>query len=100
MESPQKYEYPDPTPPVVEEEQDLISFEDLWENFCQQLNVARENLQKKQSEIDEEISSLTRIDLTEYNDMKTMVTKLEAAVETLDLVRTKVCGAKSLIEIV
>lgn len=99
MESPQKYEYPDPTPPV-EEEKDLISFEDLWENFCQQLTVARENLQKKQSEIDEEISSLTRIDLTEYNDMKIMVTKLEAAVEALDLVRTKVCGEKSLIEIV
>ncbi len=99
MESPQKYEYPDPTPPV-EEKKDLITFEDLWENFCQQLNVARENLQKKQSEIDEEISSLTRIDLTEYNDMKIMVTKLEAAVETLDLVRTKVCGEKSLIEIV
>ena len=99
MESPQKYEYPDPTPPV-EEKKDLITFEDLWENFCQQLNVAREDLQKKQSEIDEEISSLTRIDLTEYNDMKIMVTKLEAAVETLDLVRTKVCGEKSLIEIV
>ena len=99
MESPQKYEYPDPTPPV-EEKKDLITFEALWENFCQQLNVARENLQKKQSEIDEEISSLTRIDLTEYNDMKIMVTKLEAAVETLDLVRTKVCGEKSLIEIV
>jgi hypothetical protein len=99
MESPQKYEYPDPTP-SVEEKKDLITFEDLWENFCQQLTVARENLQKKQSEIDEEISSLTRIDLTEYNDMKIMVTKLEAAVETLDLVRTKVCGEKSLIEIV
>ena len=95
MESPQKYEYPDP-----QTDKNLISFEDLWENFCQQLTVARENLKEKESQVNEEISSLTRIDLTEYNDLKVIVTKLEAAVETLDLVRTKVCGQESLIEIV
>ena len=76
---------------------ELITFEELWDNFCAQLKEARKTLQEKEAEIDEEISTLTRIDLTEYNDCKIIVTKLEAALETLDLVRVKVCGEKSLI---
>jgi hypothetical protein len=40
---------------------------------------------------------MTRIDLKEFNDLKVVVTKLEAGLEALDLIRTKVCGEKSLI---
>lgn len=76
---------------------DLITFEQLWNNFCTQLQEARKNLKEKEQEIEEELSTLTRIDLTEYNDLKIIVTKLEAALEVLDLVRVQVCGEKSLI---
>ena len=38
---------------------------------------------------------MTRIDLTELNDARNKVLKLEGACEALDLVRTAVIGAES-----
>ena len=41
---------------------------------------------------------MTRIDLTELNDARTKVNRLEGACEALDLVRTAVIGAESKIQ--
>lgn len=77
----------------------LLSIEDVWDNFCSQLEEAKKNLKIKEDELEQEAANLTRIDLTEYNNHKIIVTKLEAAVETLDIVRVSVFGKSSKIEI-
>lgn len=77
----------------------LLSIDDVWDNFCTQLQEAKQNLKLKEDELEQEAANLTRIDLTEYNNHKIIVTKLEAAVETLDIVRVSVFGQPSKIEI-
>lgn len=95
MTEPLKQTYPDPV--QVKEKEELLSFEYVWENFVSQLNAKRAELQEKEEEINDQINTMTRIDLKDYNDLKIAVTKLEAALEALDLIRTRVCGEKSLI---
>ena len=41
---------------------------------------------------------MTRIDLTELNEARTKVERLEGACEALDIVRTEVIGAESKIQ--
>lgn len=77
----------------------LLSLDEVWDNFCSQLSDARQNLKTKEDELEQEAANLTRIDLTEYNNHKIIVSKLEAAVETIDIVRVSVFGEPSKIEI-
>jgi hypothetical protein len=78
----------------------LISLDEVWDNFKNQLQTARQNLKDKEDELEQDAANLTRIDLTEYNNHKIIVSKLEAAIETLDIVRVNVFGEPSKIEIV
>ena len=41
---------------------------------------------------------MTRIDLTDLNDARTKVNRLEGACEALDIIRTAVLGAESKIQ--
>jgi hypothetical protein len=78
----------------------LLTLDEVWDNFSSQLLEARKNLKTKEDELEQDASNLTRIDLTEYNNHKIIVSKLEAAVETLDIIRVNVFGEPSKIEIV
>lgn len=78
----------------------LITFDEVWNNFSNQLQEARKNLKDKEDELEQDAANLTRIDLTEYNDCKIAVTKLEAAIEILDIVQVNVYGNKTKIQIV
>ena len=73
----------------------LITLDEIWDNFSNQLQEARKNLKDKEDELEQDAANLTRIDLTEYNDCKIAVTKLEAAIEILDIVHVNVFGGKS-----
>jgi hypothetical protein len=73
----------------------LITLDEIWDNFSNQLQEARKNLRDKEDELEQDAANLTRIDLTEYNDCKITVTKLEAAIEILDIVRVNVFGGES-----
>jgi len=77
----------------------LLSLDDVWDNFCTQLEQARKDLKDKEDELEQDAANLTRIDLTEYNNCKIVVQKLEAAVETLDIVRVNVFGQESKVTI-
>lgn len=77
----------------------LLSLDEVWENFCAQLEEARVNLKDKEDELEQDAANLTRIDLTEFNNCKIVVQKLEAALETLDIVRVSVFGQESKITI-
>lgn len=98
-DEPLKLEFADPGSASVNVEttKELLTFEYVWENFVTQLNNARASLEEKNTEINDQMNTMTRIDLKEFNDLKIIVTKLEAGLEALDLIRTKVCGEKSLI---
>lgn len=98
-DEPLKLEFSDPgsVSVNVEPTKELLTFEYVWENFVTQLNNARASLEEKNTEINDQMNTMTRIDLKEFNDLKIIVTKLEAGLEALDLIRTKVCGEKSLI---
>jgi hypothetical protein len=82
------------------EEKELMSFEDLWENFVSQLTEARDFLAEKSTEIETQTTTCTRIDLHEYNEAKIKVTKLESALETMNLIRVHCLGEKSLVNYV
>lgn len=99
-DEPLKLEFADPgsVSVNVEPTKELLTFEYVWENFVTQLNNARASLEEKNTEINDQMNTMTRIDLKEFNDLKIIVTKLEAGLEALDLIRTKVCGEKSLIK--
>jgi hypothetical protein len=84
---------------MTDEKSTLLTLDQVWDNFCGQLNDARTALQSKEEELEYDSAHLTRIDLTEYNDCKTVVSKLEAAVEILDIVRVSVFGETSRINI-
>lgn len=81
----------------TEEKKDLKSFDDLWDDFSERLINVRLALGEKRDEIDKQTEISTRIDLQEYNDIQIMVHKLEAALETLNIVRVECLGLESLI---
>ena len=78
----------------------LLTLNNVWDNFSTQLQEARKNLKLKEDELEQDAANLTRIDLTEYNNHKIIVSKLEAAVETIDIIRVEVFGEESKIQIV
>jgi hypothetical protein len=82
---------------IMTEENKTVTFDEVWENFVKQLNDARIALKEKEEEIEADAAHMTRIDLTEFNTLKIAVTKLEAAVETMDILRTEVFKQPSLI---
>ena len=69
-----------------------------WEDFVAQLVEARKEVEVKQEELEKNSSLMTRIDLTELNEARTKVERLEGACEALDIVRTEVIGAESKIQ--
>jgi|TARA_B100000214_G_C23453738_1_gene394964 hypothetical protein len=74
------------------------TFDLVWEDFVAQLLAAREEVKTKEDELEKNSSLMTRIDLTEINEARTKVQRLEGACEALDIVRTQVIGASSLIK--
>ena len=74
------------------------TFDLVWEDFVAQLLAAREEVKVKEDELEKNSSLMTRIDLTEINEARTKVQRLEGACEALDIVRTRVIGADSLIK--
>jgi|TARA_B100000287_G_scaffold210163_1_gene198337 hypothetical protein len=74
------------------------TFDLVWEDFVAQLLAAREEVKTKEDELEKNSSLMTRIDLTEINEARTKVQRLEGACEALDIVRTQVIGADSLIK--
>ena len=83
---------------TVENEQKEWTFDMVWEDFVAQLNEAREDVKEKEEELDKNSSLMTRIDLTDLNDARSKVNRLEGACEALDIVRTAVIGAESKIQ--
>ena len=74
------------------------TFDLVWEDFVAQLVEARKEVEVKQEELEKNSSLITRIDLTELNEARTKVERLEGACEALDIVRTEVIGAESKIQ--
>ena len=74
------------------------TFDLVWEDFVAQLVEARKEVEVKQEELEKNSSLMTRIDLTELNEARTKVERLEGACEALDIVRTEVIGAESKIQ--
>ena len=83
---------------TVETEQKKWTFDMVWEDFVAQLVEARKEVEVKQEELEKNSSLMTRIDLTELNEARTKVERLEGACEALDIVRTEVIGAESKIQ--
>ena len=83
---------------TVETETKERTFDMVWEDFVAQLNEAREDVKEKEEELDKNSSLMTRIDLTDLNDARSKVNRLEGACEALDIVRTAVIGAESKIQ--
>ena len=86
-----------PTAPLeaATETKNEWTFDRVWDDFVDQLIKARSELKTAEDELDKNSSLMTRIDLTELNDARNKVLKLEGACEALDLVRTAVIGAES-----
>ena len=74
------------------------TFDLVWEDFVAQLVEARKEVEVKQEELEKNSSLMTRIDLTELNEARTKVERLEGACGALDIVRTEVIGAESKIQ--
>ena len=74
------------------------TFDLVWEDFVAQLVEARKEVEVKQEELEKNSSLMTRIDLTELNEARTKLERLEGASEALDIVRTEVIGAESKIK--
>ena len=83
---------------TVENEPQEWTFDAVCEDFVAQLTEAREDVKEKEEELDKNSSLMTRIDLTDLNDARTKVNRLEGACEALDIVRTAVLGAESKIQ--
>ena len=83
---------------TVENEPQEWTFDAVWEDFVAQLVEARKEVEVKQEELEKNSSLMTRIDLTELNEARTRVERLEGACEALDIVRTEVIGAESKIQ--
>tara|TARA_B100001996_G_scaffold169936_1_gene129557 strand:- start:271 stop:564 length:294 start_codon:yes stop_codon:yes gene_type:complete len=87
------------TAPATEEtQQEGWTFDQVWEDFISQLTQARVDVKEKEEELEKNSSLMTRIDLTEVNDARNKVNRLEGAIEALDIVRTQVIGVESLIK--
>ena len=74
------------------------TFDRVWDDFVSQLITAREEVKEKEDELEKNSSLMTRIDLSEVNDARNKVMRLEGACEALDIVRTKVIGVESRIK--
>ena len=74
------------------------TFDLVWEAFVAQLLAAREEVKTKEDELEKNSSLMTRIDLTEINEARTKVQRLEGACEALDIIRTTVLGVESKIQ--
>ncbi len=74
------------------------TFDQVWDDFVSQLITAREEVKEKEDELEKNSSLMTRIDLSEVNDARNKVMRLEGACEALDIVRTKVIGVESRIK--
>ena len=85
-------ETPTETPETKEWTFDLV-----WEDFVTQLLAAREDVREKEEELEKNSSLMTRIDLTDLNDARNKVNRLEGACEALDI-RTTVLGVESKIQ--
>ena len=83
---------------TVENDPKEWTFDMVWEDFVAQLTEAREEVREKEEELDKNSSLMTRIDLTDLNDARSKVNRLEGACEALDIVRTAVIGAESKIQ--
>ena len=83
---------------TVENETKEWTFDMVWEDFVAQLTEAREDVKQAEEELDKNSSLLTRIDLTDLDDARSKVNRLEGACEALDIVRTYVIGAESKIQ--
>jgi len=83
---------------TVENETKEWTFDAVWEDFVSQLTEARDDVKEKEEELDKNSSLMTRIDLTDLNDARTKVNRLEGACEALDIIRTAVLGAESKIQ--
>ena len=83
---------------TVETETKEWTFDMVWEDFVAQLNEAREDVKEKEEELDKNSSLMTRIDLTDLNDARSKVNRLEGACEALDIARPAVIGAESKIQ--
>ena len=53
------------------------TFDLVWEDFVAQLLAAREEVKTKEDELEKNSSLMTRIDLTEINEARTKVQRLE-----------------------
>ncbi len=74
------------------------TFDQVWNDFTSQLVTARVEVKDKEEELEKNSSLMTRIDLGELNDARNKCMRLEGACEALDIVRTEVIGAESLIK--
>ena len=74
------------------------TFDRVWEDFVAQLTEAREDVREKEEELEKNSSLMTRIDLTDINEARTKVNRLEGACEALDIIRTTVLGVESKIQ--
>ena len=74
------------------------TFDLVWEDFVAQLIAAREEVKLKEDELEKNSSLMTRIDLTDINEARTKVNRLEGACEALDIVRVQVIGAETRIQ--
>ena len=83
---------------TVENEPEEWTFDMVWEDFVAQLVAAREEVKEREEELDKNSSLMTRIDLTDLNDARSKVNRLEGACEALDIIRTTVLGVESKIQ--
>ena len=68
----------------------------VWEDFVAQLTEAREDVKEERRGLDKNSSLLTRIDLTDLNDARTKVNRLEEGLlKHLTLYAPHVIGAES-----
>ena len=88
----------EPTTTTKTPETQEWTFDRVWEDFVAQLVAAREDVREKEEELEKNSSLMTRIDLTDLNDARTKVNRLEGACEALDIIRTAVLGAESKIQ--
>ena len=75
-----------------------IEFEDVWEDFVKQLTSARLEVKEREDELEKNASLMTRLDLTDLNDARNKVMKLEGACEAIDIIRTQVLKEESRIQ--
>tara|TARA_A100001234_G_scaffold198493_1_gene189258 strand:+ start:272 stop:565 length:294 start_codon:yes stop_codon:yes gene_type:complete len=83
---------------LEETETKEIEFEDVWEDFVNQLTSARLEVKEREDELEKNASLMTRLDLTDLNDARNKVMKLEGACEAIDIIRTQILKEESRIQ--